>query len=350
MTENMQLPDELKNDLQIKVCDIKLDLDDKTKFTKLEGTSAAKSQICSFIQHAPALAAINASSNLYTVTFPAGVPHTLGVLSNGSGYFSAIRDPATGKFVGSAALNPINPVYSIIGSALTVMSVITAQYYLTEINSKLNKIQLGVDRILEFLYGDKRAELISEVTFAKYAFENFGSIMAHPEQRIATIAGLQNTRKIAMKDIEFYMNDLDAFTATDISKTISESAKKAVQLTECLDLSAQLYVMSGVMESYYSQNTDESYISYVEKEMSDYVDKFEKHVLTDYAKIVNPILNSKNEGIGYEKKKIGKTMDELQNGGDSPLQKSLKEALHASEKKAEFYIRDNGDVYVRADS
>lgn len=67
-----------------------------------------------------------------------------------------------------------------------------------------------MDKILEFLYGDKKAELLSEVSFIKYAYENYSSIMGHNEQRVATIASLQDAKKVAIKDIEFYMCDLDS--------------------------------------------------------------------------------------------------------------------------------------------
>lgn len=290
----------------------------------------------------------NSTSNLYTVTFPEGVPEVLCKLKDGSGYFSAIRDPETGKIVGTAALNPVGDAYRIAAGAFAVMSIATSQYYLEVINSKLNKIQLGVDKILEFLYGEKRAELLSEVSFAKYAYENFISIMEHQDQRVSTISGLQATKKIAMKDLEFYISDLDNLAA-DIGKDVPKAAKTALQLKSCLDLSAQLYVLSGLMEMYYSQNTDKGYIEYLEKDMVSYLDKTEKHILQDYATISNQILKDKKVEEN-DKKSIIKTMDELNSGEESKLHKSLKDALHAHEKKTEFYIKSNGDVYMRKDT
>ena len=62
---------------------------------------------------------------------------------------------------------------------------------------------------MDFLYGDKKAELMSEISFTKYAFENYASIMAHEAQRAATITSLQSAKKVAMNDIEFYIHDLN---------------------------------------------------------------------------------------------------------------------------------------------
>ncbi len=330
----------------IKPCEFKPDLDDKTKFIKLDSGSAAKMQISSFVQQMPALAAIAASGDVYVASFPEGVPHVLGQLKSG-GYFAGIQDPKTGRFVGSAAFHPVSG-YAVVASAFTVMSIATSQYYLTEINSKLNKIGQGVDKILDFLYGEKRAELMSEVMFAKYAYENYISIMVHDDQRIATIGGLQDTKKIAMKDLEFYIADLDNLSG-NIGRDIPDAAERALRLKDCLDLSSQLYVLSGLMEAYYSQNTDESYLGYVEKEMTSYLDKSEKHILKDFAQIANPILTYKGKGLRPEiKALIENTMSELSDRGDSNLRKSLKDALHSPEKSAEYYIKENGDIYMRA--
>lgn len=329
----------------IKPCEFKPDLDDKTKFVKLENGSAAKMQISAFMQQMPALAAVAASGDLYVATFPKGVPHVLSQLNRG-GYFTAVRGD-DGKFVGTAALHPVGG-YAVVAGAFAVMSVATSQYYLAEINSKLNTIQKGIDKILEFLYGDKKAELMSEVMFAKYAYENYISIMSHNEQRIATISGLQDTKKIAMKDLEFYISDLDNLRH-DMGKDIPAAALKAIQLKSCLDLSAQLYVLSGLMEMYYSQNTDENYISYVEKEMVSYLDKSEKHILQDFAGIANPIMAFKGKGLDDGvKKQIENTMDELTGGEESKLHTSLKEALRSANRSAEYYIKTNGDIYMRA--
>ena len=42
----------------------------------------------------------------------------------------------------------------------------------------------------------------------------------------------------------------------------------------------QLYVFSSLLELYYSQNTDLSYLTYVEADVSSYIDKCEKRMLS----------------------------------------------------------------------
>lgn len=57
------------------------------------------------------------------------------------------------------------------------MSIASGQYFLSEINNNLSAINQKADKILEFLYGDKKAELMSEVSFVNFAYQNYNSIM-----------------------------------------------------------------------------------------------------------------------------------------------------------------------------
>ena len=58
--------------------------------------------------------------------------------------------------------------------------------------------------LLEFLNDEKQSELLAEVTFVKYALQNYNSIIQCDTQRIATIVGLQSAKKIANKNVELF--------------------------------------------------------------------------------------------------------------------------------------------------
>ncbi len=99
-------------------------------------------------------------------------------------------------------------------------------------------MNLKLDEILEFLYGDKKTELMAEMSFIRYAYENYASIMSHEQQRIATIISLQEARKVAMKDIGSYIYDLE----TTIFRKTKDYAEldlrgKSFQIKESLELS-----------------------------------------------------------------------------------------------------------------
>lgn len=348
ITKKENLP-VLPEGMEVAVCDRKPDFQDKTRFVRLDDNSGAKMQISAFAQQLPAIAGIASYGNMYTVTFPDGLPHTLSQFKDGSGFFGDIRNPENGRFMGKAVLNPVDSGYIALASAMTVMSIVTSQYYLSEINNKLNYIQKGVDNILDFLHVDKRAELLSEYTFIKYAQDNFTSIMNHPHQRQATLCAIQDAKKVAMKDLEFYLDQLEKLVNNE--KDIVKLVNSMLNWKSCLDISKQLFAMSSIMEMFYAQNMDKSYVSYIEKELRLYLNRTDKHILQSFAKRVNDVLESKNKSIDSEiKNSFRSIMEELNGGEDGYLQKAVTEIIHAPEKKAVYYLNDDGEMYMRKEA
>lgn len=328
-------------------CSTVPDFEDRTRFSKLEMSPAQKMHFSTFMQQVPTVLASGTLAQAYTVSFPAGIPHTLTALQQG-GFGSMVRDG--GRFVGSASFSPIQTQAVLLG-AFSAMSVITGQYFLTQINQSMDKMNLKLDKILEFLYGDKKAELLSEIDFTKYAFDNYLSIMHHEQQRLATITNLQAAKKVAMKDIEFYMADL--FSA--VNGTTRNYVDQALQIRDSLDLSIQLYIMSTLLEVYFAQNYDVMYLSSVERDVCSYIDKCEKRVLSSFS-VLNRRFDERkgqkkkmrNSDLGFNQKKdIELLVDSLISGEESSLCKSVRNALHAVEKASEYYIDGQQNIYLK---
>lgn len=318
-------------------------------YTQLKLNQQQKGQMSALMQSIPSLAATSMLGKSYVVKFPNGLPHSLTALNQG-GLGSMIQE--NGKFVGSASLYSAAPQAAFLG-AFTVMSIASSQYFLAQINSELNVMKMNIDKILEFLYGDKKAELISEVSFVKYAYHNYGTIMEHTMQVEATISNIQNARKVAMKDIEFYICDLDSLVNGKDNTDIMSLTERAFQIKESLQLSMQLYGMSNILEIYYSQNHEAEYIKYIDAEMLSYIDKCEKRLLSCFSILGRRI----NDYKGTILKKIDKTtyvkmvgefVDSLNCGEESALRKSLRLSLWASSKTTEFYVKENGVIYLKA--
>lgn len=242
-------------EFDIKPCDI-TNIEDNPKYKKLELTSGQKMKLSLFIGQLPMIAAAGALTNAYIVKFPENLPHTLMKLGQG-GVSSAIMGQ-TG-IVGHASFYKVEMMASLL-SVFTAMSFASGQYFLTQIDNKPNMINMNIDRILEFLYGDKKAELMAEVSFVRYAYQNYNSIMSNEVQRIGTISNLQAARKVALKDCEFYLHDLEK-TANGCSDIISD-VEESFNIKDTLEFSMNLYVTSSLLEVYYSQNFDKDYLAY----------------------------------------------------------------------------------------
>lgn len=341
---------EKSGDFEIVSCEENFELEDKRHFTKLEVGSAQKMQISALIQHVPSTIAAGTMAQAYVAKFPQGLPHTLTALNQG-GYGSMIR--ADGRFVGSASLYSLSAQAAIMG-AFTAMSVVSGQYFLTQINSEMRMMNMKLDEILEFLYGDKKAELMSEMTFVRYAYQNYSSIMTHEQQRIATIVSLQGAKKVAMKDIEFYINNLNS-TVSGKPKDYAELRswmENAFHIKECLELSQQLYVMSNIMEVYFAQNQDSEYLSAVEKDMLAYINKCDKRMLESFGTLkgsisaykAKPMEKVDNSG---DEKRVKDLLDSLNNGEETAVCKAVRCSLNAFSAKTEYYFNYDGNVYIK---
>lgn len=332
-------------------CETTYDFEDKNRFIKLQLGTAQKVHLSALAQQIPNVLATGAMAQAYTVRFPLGLPHTLTALHQG-GFGSMIRQ--NGQFVGSASFYAMTAQAAVMG-AFTAMSVASGQYFLAQINSEMQMMRMKLDEILEFLYGDKKAELMSEMSFIRYAYQNFNSIMAHEQQRVSTIVSLQESRKVAMKDIEFYVSDLDATVsrkskdATDLNERIN----KAFQIKDSLELSQQLYVMSSMMEVYYAQNMDPEYLNNLEKDMLAYIDKCDKRLLGSFGTLKGHIVGYKPKPMEkYDKavpeKQVTDLIDTLNSGEESEMRKAVRSALHAASRPTEYYLSGEGNVYIKA--
>lgn len=340
------------NDIEVNVkpCN-DVNLNDE-KYTKLKLSPYQKSNMSLLFQQIPNITAASAMSNAYIVSFPEGLPHTLMHLKNGQ-YATPIM--GSKGIVGSAGLIPLQ-TYAVLLKAFSAMSVVTGQYFLTEINKKFELVNEKIDKIMNFLYGDKKAELISEISFVQYANTNYITIMAHDEQRVATIISLQNAKKTAMKDIEFYMSDLNS---SIVSHPKDFDVNNSLQIKESLDLSLQLFIISSIMEVFYSQNFDKDYLSSVIDFATFYINKCEKRILSDFSKLKvylnenksNLIKNVVNKQNTENDDKVEAIINSLNNGNNSPLLESLISSLNFYDRtdSVNYYLDNTGDVYIKKD-
>ena len=219
-------------------------------------------------------------------------------------------------------------------------------------NVKLIFLSMPVNSLLICMIG-----ILAEISFIRYAHANYSTIMMHEQQRIATIASLQEARKIAMKDIEFYLNDLDNLNAKEAkdNASLGDLAYRALKTKDSIEMSRQLYVVSGLLELYYAQNFDESYISYIQNDMISYINKCDR-------KIVSGISASQGRITGYKSKSLlpqkaenkekyllemETALSPYKDGSDSSLRVAISDALGALREKASYYIDNDGGIYIK---
>lgn len=328
---------------------------DLTRFRKPELSPAQKMQVSALLQQLPSALAAGTMASAYRIEFPKGVVGTLTKLKQG-GYSTAIKG-LDKRFAGTASLYSMSMEAAVLG-AFTAMSVVTGQFFLARINAELKVINEKLDQILQFLAEDKKAELISEISFVKYASENYSSIMSHDEQRIATIYGLQEARKVAMKDVQFYLNSLEGLgkkVGSKKSEEITKATEDALHIWGSLDSSIQLYVMGSLLEIYYAQNFDADYVDYMNEDLNNYVEMCKSNMLPSFAHIrksideykrANPAFVKKPEFVECTQKFVD--VDEALKTYGSDYRKYMQETMQSLGQGSEYYFTDEGDVYFKA--
>lgn len=329
------------------------DPDNHRGFRKVDAGAGWAKQVSGLFSQMPEVVGTSMAANAYIVKFPQGVSGSLMQLKSG-GLDTTIVD-SSHQFVGHAALYPLSGQAVVMG-VFTAMSIVTNQYFLAQINSEMRALNQGIDRILEFLYGDKKAELMSALMFVKNAYQNYQFIAACDSQKAAIIGNLQNARMIAMKDIEFYIGDLERTSSRGQGNDVVSSVNQAIAIKGSMDLAMQLYVMSNLLEIFYSENFDKAYLANIEKEMEIYIDKFEKRILADFSKLEKLVsdLNQNFVEQAFNKvdkkslwRRISEVTGSLNNGNDTEYRKVVHDTLESVSKPSEYCICKNGDVYLK---
>lgn len=334
---------------EVSMSDVAFDFGDTSRFRKIEFPEQSGLTANSLLQLLPAAAVSDAASKTYILKFPEGVQGTLLHLRKG-GYTTTLVNEAS-RFSGTASLHPIDPASVALFRIFSIASFATGQYFLSDISSKMSEINRRIDEVMAFLQASKRTELASEWTFVKYALENYATIMLSEPQRTATIGNLQRAKIKAIGDIEFYEEQLEESVKAKASK---EQADKVIENKQALDLASQVYALSSIMEAYYSQNWNQSYLSSIKTDskyllglvqnrtigaLKTYSDKISKDIEALQKK--KPLAR----GITKTEYQVLRTYDDISSQTEPPLYASIVSAFDAPSKPAEIYLSSDGNMY-----
>ncbi len=345
----------MDNDVTVRPCEAFIDFENSAKYSKLPLSADQKERMSYFLQYLPQAKAANTLAHAWVAHFPKGYSH-----------LDMMRYKAGGvgnTLVGKEGIETYAPLFSLERQAIslglfTLLSAATGQYFLARIDKQLSLVNQKLDDVLNFLYGENRAELLAEISFVKRSYENFSSIMISDYQRTATIIGLQSAQKTAIKDLEFYLSDLEKISHKPHSdfRTLCKHETEAWQALKCIEMALQTCVISTILEIYYSENYDKTYIDYTHQSMIAYINRCNAVVISVFMYFdacfreyhAKPFENVE-ERQRY-RSLIKQTLVPYKNEADSPLRKTLDEALKAVHKECTYYIDNSGNVYTKKEA
>lgn len=351
--------EKLEEDLgfEIAPCTQSLDLNNTNRFTKLETDTYQKESINMLLGMVPQTASAGTLLQTYIAKFPANLPVGAELMSSSkvpTGVYSAIT--ADNKIVAHATFHSTQSLGIAMG-VFSAMSIVTGQYFLSQINSELGRMNVKLDEVLEFLKGEKNSELLSEIAFVKYAYKNFNSIMKFENQKIATISNVQAAKKIAIKDMEFYMNSLESLMRKTHKsfEDICESCEKAFGIARDIETSRNLYIFSTLLDIYFSQNYEPAFIQFLRDETLSYIKACDERIALAYQFLKDSFDNYEYHFMEVKKEHAKeKNMSLLTNkikplidGSNSPILHIFEQALDSISSDKEYVITTNGDVYIK---
>lgn len=276
--EKEVIKDLRKLGIEIKIDNLKVDIK-KEGYKKISLEQLA--MFDSVMKTIPTLLHHEATKEAYSVIFDKG----LGVLQKASieypGYFrgNIVEFGTNNKIKGQALIKPLEKNFQLISATFTVMSIITGQYYLHNINKEMKNINKKLNEIQDFLSEDKKSILLSEEEFLNSTQDNLEFILSDNVYRSSTLVTIQKISIDSLAGLKFYCNQINQVKIDKEKDKIEEIIQKIKELGSLISnylYSIYLFSFSLFLETILSQNTEEKYFDHMK-------DKIEK-VCIEYQK------------------------------------------------------------------
>ena len=191
-----------------------------------------------------------------------------------------------GTIVGRANFQEVTNTAAIVSSAMAVMSIITSQYYLHEINQNLDVIQSKIDNISRFLETDKKNHIKSSLHYIQDVQANITDIQNNSIEHQSVLTELQH---LEIESYAEYLNFADLISGVIVSM---DAAKKEENLQEIIDKITEyvpqlwcamyLYACSKYLRMILSGITDERRIEGLYQELSQMLNDYDNKVRDYY--------------------------------------------------------------------
>lgn len=217
----------------------------------------------------------------YQGTYRVYFDKSLGVLQQakqGDGFLRAnvVQAGTNNKITGQAFLKAASAGPLVANTVFSALSMVTGQYFLSEINGKLSQIEKKIDNIQQFLENEKRSELFANYYFLQQAIQTFEFIQSNDCQKQATIHQFQRIRIASNANLNFYSTAFQQ-KKTELINLKSNTPKNIKKIPGVINeigdivllykFALYTYSLAYYLEIMLSGNMDSKYINIVKKEI-----------------------------------------------------------------------------------
>ena len=314
-------------------------VNEKDGFRRIDDTLAGR--LNGLLAQLPHMVAENYGGEAYKVIFDRGLG-TLQESAQHPGYLLGnVVGKANNDIKDVALLQRLSSAPQIVSGIFSVMSIVTGQYYMSQINDKLEKLEKGVASIEQFIENDKKSRLQGNLMFLRSIQSDLRYIKLDGTHKQATITNIQQIEREAVSDILFYqmqINDLKNLSfEKDKAVDVVENIEKAYSNLSGYWCALYLYCYAAYEKIIVLDETDEAYIESVKSNLIGKCEDYKNNLEQWNMKIESYIAEAK--GLG--KNKALEAAKVLRVAKFSPILWAVGEAANLAynadvEKKAEM--------------
>lgn len=252
--------------------------------------SAALSGASTLLTNAVSADALGRQAYSITLNGMDILPNELWKKQNGS-YISNLQGNGR-NFGAQTDVNPIDnslaKTITIANSVFTIAAMATSQYYLKNINDKLNEMQKTTKHILNFLEQDKQSKVESDLEIIQDIINNIDTIKDNKTLKAMKVEVVANIQREAKANIKFYKSAvnglIDEYAANTMggkadAHTIEQIKSKYYYYRICL----QEYSLSRLVEVLLTETFEQKYLGSVKADLKRNSEEYKEennHILT----------------------------------------------------------------------
>jgi len=185
-------------------------------------------------------------------------------------------------FAGQGDAIPINTATASAAFAahniFSLASIATGQYYLDQIDKKLDGVKNSVNNIQEFLDNDKFTELLADSSTLTMMQEDLSTIQLDPIRSTAALTNVLAIKNRFLKEINFYKletdSDLSKMKQKDSEEVFMSKRESAIRSLVRLHFAIQAYQYSYLIELLISPTADKADLDKAADRLSEHVESY----------------------------------------------------------------------------
>lgn len=194
-------------------------------------------------------------------------------------YRGALLSNETEQLAGQAEFLKLNPIKMsttprIAASIFSVMSMVTSQYYLSDINNNIQHLNSKIEDVKSFLLDEKKAQIWANDQTLTHVFRNIRLIMDNPVERQTVMNQILMIKKDSLSDCCFFDMQIHKKLLRLNPKESKEELE--AQIKEIMDYLPEywrtvlIYEKATLMEIILAEMDDPEYLSSVRDVVLEY--------------------------------------------------------------------------------